>query len=193
MQRLSQTSLLADLGQYVTLSGCYHIISGFGGALLFVAASIFIIAVAAMVTLYAYEIKTWRDHRNEFCVQNILMWLLVDGAIGFTSLSLNVLMVVTGNNKKSPNGNTQKSTSTDVFSFGFSLLALFNFVWTIVGSVYAYRTAATPQKFDPSSCDRTAFLLCWWVVTLSWCVLGVLLCAFCATFAYASNRSTGGR
>ncbi|KAF5298230.1 hypothetical protein FQR65_LT09741 [Abscondita terminalis] len=72
-----------------------------------------------------------------------------------------------------------------------SLLYLFEFVWIILGSVWIY--SIYPPNYNPAVgpyCDKTVYLLGFWLLTLQWIFLAItfIVICFCCCFGFQSSN-----
>jgi len=152
--------------------------------------------LVAFLVLNGFEVKMWADHKSEHCSANLPLWLLIDGAVGYAYLVLSCLQVSTDVFRavNAPPAALHRDPSAVSGMFAQcikGLLEVFTLAWLIVGSVYVYRMAATPSRFVDTSCDRTCFMLTWYIVTLKWTFAAFLLLAVCCLVVNSASSRPG--
>lgn len=99
--------------------------------------------------------------------QDLKVWLIVYGSVGIFSAIIQWLA------KKEREAN---DGDAGPFACCNLIVSLFMLSWLVVGSIWVYNYDTGPGY---QHCDDWLFLFMWWVVTIAWCLLGLLLILMC--------------
>ncbi|KAJ8401729.1 hypothetical protein AAFF_G00377000 [Aldrovandia affinis] len=104
----------------------------------------------------------------------IPIYLVVSGVFTISLLLMSCLPCA----RKREDG--EKNTLSSICTMWNSLVSLFLFCWFIAGNVWIYSIyAPNYDPTDPKYCDRTVYLFAFWITTLVYVLIAVLLAGGC--------------
>ena len=115
----------------------------------------------------------------------IPIWLIVTGVFGCTSAVFHTVTncYVLFKRRKEPNYEAGKKSCIS------SVIEIFLFAWFICGNVWVYSVSSIVQHTDSVNtktyCDETCYKFAFWMITVSWILLGVACCCCCCLLLIA--------
>ncbi|KAG8201770.1 hypothetical protein JTE90_012829 [Oedothorax gibbosus] len=86
----------------------------------------------------------------------------------------------------------EDGTCDKAVQFWYYLVSLFLLAWCIVGSVWVYSVEKVEYEDTTSGeyCNKTLYLFTWWILTITWGVLAVLVALSCCVGCFAACLAT---
>lgn len=133
----------------------------------------------------------------------IPVYLIVAGSFGMIKTIIVIMQGLLYTGEVFPGRHNEKQSDERPFAWVFldGCLNLFLFTWFVAGNVWVYshyKPHFSPPLHQPYNyCDQTLYMFAFWVITLSYMIVGLLclctcclgLCASCTAYFVTSNNN----
>lgn len=159
--------VVGNMRQNTLVKGCFDLLGN---------VIAIIIIIAFMFALNVVSILMGAGIFGECDEDKIMTWLIVSGSVGIPTSILGFIINKYYKKEEGEEVNCGFDTTEGRLRYANGVLVLFTLIWLIIGSVWVYKYDAGPNY---AHCDRDVYLYAFWLITVSWILMGVVILLCC--------------